>query len=512
MPNPSRSSWHRPWSVAAAATVLAAATLASVTVQAAPAAEPQRYIVAFEPGQAAQGRAALREAGGEVVRNLPGRAAVAAMVRPGRVAALSGARGVRFVEVDQVREPFSQETPYGVTMTQADQLSPATPESRTVCVIDSGYHVGHEDLPANVTGDDDPGGTGAWNEDGDGHGTHVAGTIAAVDNDLGVVGVNPGVNLHIVRVFGDDGIWAYSSDLVAALDKCLAAEAHVINMSLGGSRQSRLEKVAFAAAYDAGVLSVAAAGNDGNKRTSFPAGYDSVISVAAVDENMAKADFSQSNRTVELAAPGVGVLSTVPYVETATLTVGGQTFSGHSMEFAAEASATGDVVDGGLCTSSDAWDGLVVLCQRGQITFGDKVANVVAGGGVAAVIYNNAPGNFIGTLGSAQPIPAISLSDTDGAAALAFVGQAGTVVNEIEKPASGYAAWDGTSMATPHVAGIAALIWACAPDASNAQIRKALADSALDLGKRGRDHDYGHGLVQAVGALNELGKVATTTC
>ncbi|WP_203336514.1 S8 family serine peptidase [Nocardioides limicola] len=496
----------------AAVAILTAGTFTAVSAGASPAGPPERFIVAFEPGKAAQGKASVRAAGGEIVLDLPASGGAAAMVSPGQVAALRSARGVRFVEADRVRTPLAQETPYGVTMTQADQLSPATPDSRTVCIIDSGYHVGHEDLPANVTGDNDPGGTGPWNEDGDGHGTHVAGTIAAVDNDLGVVGVNPGVKLHIVRVFGDDGTWAYSSDLVAALDKCRAAGSHVINMSLGGSFKSRFEENAFNAAYNAGVLSVAAAGNAGNKQASYPASYGSVISVAAVDENMAKADFSQSNKDVEIAAPGVGVLSTVPYLETASLTVAGQTFAGHSMEFAAEGSATGDVVDGGLCTSSGAWTGRVVLCERGQISFGDKVANVAAGGGAAAVIYNNEAGGFVGTLGSPQPIPAISMSQADGQAALAFVGQAGTVVNQVEKPASGYAAFNGTSMATPHVAGIAALIWACAPDASNAQIRKALADSALDLGKRGRDHDYGHGLVQAVGALNELGKVTATTC
>ena len=86
-------------------------------------------------------------------------------------------------------------------------------------------------------------------------------------------------------------------------------------MSLGGSFKSRFEETAFKDAYNAGVLSVAAAGNGGNTSYSYPASYSSVVSVAAVDSNKVVADFSQKNSQVELAAPGVSVLSTVPYNE-----------------------------------------------------------------------------------------------------------------------------------------------------------------------------------------------------
>ncbi|MCW8997700.1 MAG: S8 family serine peptidase, partial [Kangiellaceae bacterium] len=150
--------------------------------------------------------------------------------------------------------------------------------------MDTGYSLGHEDLPSgsNVTGDDNDGNgndTGNWYEDGHGHGTHVSGTIAAVGNNgTGVVGVNPSgnLNLHMVKVFNNSGSWAYGSDLVIAVDQCRAAGAKVISMSLGGSLSSNAEQAAFDDAAAAGVLSIAAAGNDGNSSHSYPASYDAV--------------------------------------------------------------------------------------------------------------------------------------------------------------------------------------------------------------------------------------------
>jgi len=180
-----------------------------------------------------------------------------------------------------------------------------TGATRTLCIIDSGYYQDHEDLPNAVGGysqvDDN------WARDGFGHGSHVGGTIAAQNNSLGVVGVTPGtVNLYIVKFFADDGNATYASNLVDALSRCQAAGANVVSMSLGGSRSVRAEKTAFANAYTAGVLSIAAAGNDGTSALSYPASYDSVMSVAAIDANKVVADFSQYNSAVEIAAPGVG--------------------------------------------------------------------------------------------------------------------------------------------------------------------------------------------------------------
>jgi hypothetical protein len=258
-------------------------------------------------------------------------------------------------------------------------------------VIDSGLYTSHEDIQrGGITG------TGStWNSDGCGHGTHVTGTITALGgNGAGVVGVNPlGVNLHIVRVFGDDCGWTYSSDLADAINRCMEAGSNVISMSLGGGRKSRLEQRVLDSAWSKGVLSVAAAGNDGDRSLSYPASYPSVVSVGAVDSNKQVATFSQFNREVDLAAPGVGVLSTLPFSYHSNVTAGGTTFDGAHIEGTARtAGISGTLVNGGLCDSANAaWSGKVVVCQRGSVTFAVKVSNVQSSGGVAAVIYNNKP-------------------------------------------------------------------------------------------------------------------------
>lgn len=252
---------------------------------------------------------------------------------------------VEYVEEDAKRYPFAltspsdgvkyaagQLVPYGVKQVQADLLSDDLAGGRKICIIDSGYDRAHEDLDstANVTGEYDSG-TGWWYTDENHHGTHVAGTIAAVNNaGTGVVGVNANkkIKLHIVKVFGAAG-WAYSSSLTTAANKCKAAGANVISMSLGGGRANKTEQRAFDSLYSGGILSIAAAGDDGNATMSYPASYSSVVSVAAIDENKAWATFSQYNSQVEISGPGVAVLSTVPMGsgKASSLSVGGVVYT-----------------------------------------------------------------------------------------------------------------------------------------------------------------------------------------
>jgi subtilisin family serine protease len=395
--------------------------------------------------------------------------------------------------------------PYGIEMVQADLVSDAAAGTRTVCIIDSGYDMGHPDLQtAGVTGVNDAG-TGTWYTDENGHGTHVAGTIAALSNGEGVVGVMPNgnVNLHIVKVFSASG-WAYSSSLMAAAEQCADYGANVINMSLGGTRANRTEERAFAQLNAAGILSIAAAGNDGNTRDSYPASYDSVVSVAAVDANEQHASFSQQTAQVELAGPGVSVLSSVPrgMGEKVSLSVGGVAVEATSMEGTARVENSGALANCGIgdTTCNDAV-GKVCLIERGVISFAEKVQACEAGGGVGAIVYNNEPGMVLGTLGTYQSsIPAVGISDTDGATLLNQLG-ANTTVGVVD---SDWAFFDGTSMATPHVAGVAALVWSHHTACSNDDIRNALAATAKDLGATGRDTLYGHGLVQAKAAVDYL--------
>lgn len=278
---------------------------------------PDRYIVKFAPGKAAEARAALTRAAARVALELPVHDAVAVVLPAAALAGLSRNPNVEYIEPDVLRYPMAltsnstgspyelgQLVPYGIKMVQADQVSDTLAGSRKVCIIDSGYNVAHEDLSqgGNVSGTDDPTGAGLWEVDENHHGTHVAGTISALNQPgIGVVGVAPNsiLKLHIVKVFDAAG-WAYSSSLTAAVDMCAAAGANVISMSLGGSFSSRTESNAFDKYYKQSpksILSIAAAGNGGNSRVSYPAGYTNVVSVAAIDENKAWASFSSSTRT-----------------------------------------------------------------------------------------------------------------------------------------------------------------------------------------------------------------------
>ena len=126
---------------------------------------------------------------------------------------------------------------------------------------------------------------------------------------------------------------------------------------------------------------------------------------------------------------------------------------------------------------------------------------------MAAVIFNNTPGLFSGTLGgAATTIPSVGISDADGQILLSASGQATVTTLQGD-----YAYFDGTSMATPHVAGVAALVWSLNEDCSNQEIRNALTSTAEDLGAVGRDNAYGFGLVRAKQANLFLAS-ASNTC
>jgi len=487
------------------------AVLFTVVVQ---AEDNSRVYVVFKAGQKAVAKALVQQAAGRIHHEFDELRAIATTLPTQALDGLSRNPNIELIEEDPPRFMLGQAVPYGIDMVQArDVWDPdgngvadggaPTGAGIKVGVIDSGVYTGHEDF-AGVTF---LGGYPAnWSTDLCHHGTHVVGTIAAANNGLGVVGVTPGaVSIYMVKVFGDDCSWTYSSDLVNAAQRCQSAGAKIISMSLGGGAPSTTEDAGFQNLYSAGILSIAAAGNGGNTTVSYPAGYASVISVAAVDQTQAVASFSQKNADVELAAPGVGVLSTVPYT-TDKVTVAGSAYLANHLEYAAYGSAAGQLVDGGKATTVGSWSGKVVLVERGDITFLEKVQNVQAGGGVAAVIYNNAPGNFSGTLGGANSttIPAISLSREDGLILLGKPGLDAAVDANLPVVGNGYAFFDGTSMATPHVSAVAALVWSAFPGKSHAQIRDALQKSAKDLGTAGRDTSYGYGLVQAKAAVDFL--------
>jgi subtilisin family serine protease len=505
------------------AAMTVALAIAGLAPTAHAAAGTSRVIVSFKPGSAAAAaaRAAIANTGGRVKLEILGGGAVAVEMPSRMVAALRRHAGVAAVDADAKRYPMAalatpteppyrkgQLLPYGIPMVQTDQLPNGDKfaANRKLCIIDSGYDNTHEDLKGNdVTGEFDSG-TGWWYTDEVGHGSHVAGTIAGINNiNTGVVGVNATrkLKLHIVKVFGADG-WAYSSTLANAAKKCQAAGANIISMSLGGPLFNPFENRTFADLNKAGILIVAAAGNAGNNSTSYPAGYSSVVSVGALDIDKAKADLSQSNKDVELAAPGIGVLSTVPMGSgrEAALGVADRSAELGTMDGSPVGSASGQLADFGLGTSVDtAVAGKLCVIARGETDFATKVKNCQDSGGIGAVIYNNEPGGFLGTLGGVSTtIPSATASDTDGAALLGQLGRSAS----LDVKATNYAYYDGTSMATPHVAAAAALVWSYFPSCSNQQIRDVLNKTALDLGAAGRDNAFGFGLVQARAAHDAL--------
>lgn len=183
----------------------------------------------------------------------------------------------------------------------------------TVAVVDSGV-APHPDLAGVVrSGTDYVADGGDGSADGDGHGTHVAGVVAAVaNNKLGVAGLAPGVRILPVRVLDDEGS-GWTSDIARGIVYAADHGADVINLSLGGPYSSATA-TAVKYAIDRGAVVLAAAGNerDEGNPVTYPAAHPGVVGVAASDESDAIASFSNTGGYVDLAAPGVRIDSTVP--------------------------------------------------------------------------------------------------------------------------------------------------------------------------------------------------------
>jgi len=494
------------------------------------------YYVRFTPGRAAITDRAVRELGGELTHRLDRVHSVAITLPRQAVDALGRRPGIELIEPVPEYRIQAEVVPYNIDQYQArdiwdrnrdNVIDSGAPDGSGVkfCIIDTGFHGPHDDfVGTSITGFSQISGEN-WFEDGNGHGTHVAGTANAVMNDIGVVGTMPGgAALHIVKAFNNSGNWVIGqSNLGAAIQECADRDANVISMSLGGGGASATEEALFQSLYDTGVpgddgiiaplLSVAAAGNGGNNAASYPASYESVISVAAIDEAELVASFSQYPATaydpnnpppnvewdvVELSGGGVNVLSTYPFPDgsvPAYQAIGTQTFSGSHIDESGFGDVTAPLVDGGFCeagSGDSSWNGAVVICSRGNVSFSVKVNEVRDNGGLAAIIYNNAAGGFAGTCGggcTAPLIPAISLSQADGQALIADdLGASVRVVADDGSSCTtcngGYAFLSGTSMATPGVAAALALAWdACGGPATvtNKDIRQLLRDSAKDL-------------------------------
>jgi subtilisin family serine protease len=256
--------------------------------------------------------------------------------------------GVVRIEADsQVRAIGELSSSWGVELIQAGVAHAlgVTGAGVKVAIIDTGIDYNHPELSTNYAG-----GYDFVNEDSDpiddnGHGTFVSGIIAATYNGVGVVGVAPSAKLYALKVLDNNGS-GWWSDVIAALQWAVDHGIQVTNNSYGDDAVPFTVWEAFNSADAAGVMNVAAAGNSGNPggggdNVIYPAGFDSVIAVAAIDQNRSRASFSSTGPAVELSAPGVSVNST-------TLGSGYGTGSGTSFSSPHVAGAAALVISAGV--------------------------------------------------------------------------------------------------------------------------------------------------------------------
>ncbi|MCE5238536.1 S8 family peptidase [bacterium] len=322
-------------------------TTAQATPAAAPAeAGPAARIVVFKAGAATATarRDMVRAAGGEAGVDLALIRGLSAGLTPAAERALGANPNVLRIDPDVIvtaspgkpTKPTPtpqppQVQPWGVDRIDAEvaRAQGVTGAGVKVAVLDTGIQADHPDLAANVKGGANfvstppwkPANASKWADD-NGHGTHVAGIIAAVDNTIGVVGVAPQASLYAVKALDKSGS-GYLSWIIAGLQWCGANGIQVVNMSLGTASDVQSFHDACDQAHALGIKLVAAAGNE-NAAVSYPAAYASVIAVAAVDRTDTRAWFSNFGPQIAVAAPGVDVFST--YLGSAY-----QTLSGTSM-------------------------------------------------------------------------------------------------------------------------------------------------------------------------------------
>ena len=199
--------------------------------------------------------------------------------------------------------------PWGIDRIEAEKVwGLTTGDPIKVAIVDTGIDLAHPDLKANIKGGYNAIYPAKSANDDNGHGTHVAGIAAALDNEIGVIGVGPQIDLYAVKVLNRTGS-GYLSDVIEGLDWTIQSDIQVINMSLGTSADVQSFHDAVIRVNQAGIIQVAAAGNSGGA-VNYPAAYSEVIAVSATDNTDTLASWSSRGPEVDLAAPGVNIYST----------------------------------------------------------------------------------------------------------------------------------------------------------------------------------------------------------
>lgn len=266
--------------------------------------------------------ALIKDYGGEIKREFTLINAVAVKLPKNKIDILKKHPKIEYIEPDYEASALGENVPWGVARINAPQVwkLPNRGTGIRVAVLDTGIQYDHPDLKNNIKGGvnfagyPDGSTTRFYWTDKNGHGTHAAGIVAAEDNDIGVVGVAPQAWLYSVRVLNDKGS-GYYSDIIQGIEWSINNNMQVVSMSLGGSSSSYALKNAVDKARSRGIILVAAAGNsgDGNPATNniaYPARYSSVIAVGATGSGDAVPRWSSDGREIDVAAPGVSIVST----------------------------------------------------------------------------------------------------------------------------------------------------------------------------------------------------------
>ena len=444
------------------------------------------------------------------------------------VQAFGNVRGTSSVSSTRTRtRDLNEVTPWGLQMIKADQLAMG-PNKIKICIADTGIALGHPDFDSSritgVDGDRFWGEPWKWNLDKSGHGTHVAGTLAAMKgNDIGVQGAGR-FDVFITRGISDQGS-GYESDVRNAINQCIDAKASIINLSLGSPYMSYLtDRLLQEVVNEKGVMLIAASGNDGTRTDKYPASHPTVISVGAVHQWGTRWGGSNFNKQVELAAPGSKILSTSVTTSQVQLKdkVAAQdngSIKGFYVNGASHASATGDLVycANGAKKCKQAKTNICLMVHEGGTSIEDMLQICQDSDGIGAIIFDADNKDQSNWSVSYSSIPALGV-DQDTGVDLIFnrLGKQVTIGDNIDNNGLTYTYTElsGTSMAAMHVTAAAALVWShFGPKCTNHQIRYALAQTAQNPPGETKDctDQYGYGIVDALGAYQWLQKNDCTT-
>ncbi|MFV3408356.1 S8 family serine peptidase [Bdellovibrio bacteriovorus] len=453
---------------------------------------------------------------------------------PADIERLKSAPGVAYVEKEYFH-PAPPRISEGAVLANIDVVHPGTPwgleavkapqawsksnkgEGIRVLVLDSGMNASHPSLAPNFERGRNFTGEDGINDfyDRTGHGTHVGGTIAAAEDGSGFSGVAPKAKLLAAKVCVDSG--CSNTAIVAGISWGIDQGVDVMNLSLGSPSGSPAEKAALLRADQAGITVVAATGNYGINEVYFPASAPSVIAVGAVDKNLKHAVFSQYGPEVAVVAPGVQIVSTIPVgsgrFSTVTLndTHGPQTLKAYHFKGTATPylEQTRPVVDCGLgepadFAGKDVKDKHVLVTLSGVTPIEDQIRNAMRAGATSVIVANNRPGLIETRLFEQDNVlfaVGFFVEQAEGEKIRAAIKRSPNTLVSLKSDLTSYKETFGTSMATPHVAGVAALVKAANKKLKPSEVKTLLIKTATPI-LPNDDNRYGSGLVNAQAAVD----------